>query len=63
MIQINTLVIMYLVIGLLFAIGELKVNPIPPKTSNPVLVICLLVLVLTICWGPIIITKAIWGKK
>jgi hypothetical protein len=61
MISYHALIITYFVIGLFFAIGELKTKS--PTETFAIIEIPLLVLILTIGWIPLIIVKAIWGKK
>ncbi len=59
-ISITTILIIYLIIGATLTIGEIKEMTHPPKDG---FVLVGGFLIITICWIPFLIAKAIWGKR
>jgi len=57
--SISTLIVVYLVIGLFYTIGDFKIHLLLKEFS----LIVALTVILTIGWLPLIIIRAIWGKK
>lgn len=58
-VSITTIWVIYLIIGAILTIGEMKAHP-PLKD---VFVIVASFLIFTICWIPFLIIRAIWGKE